>query len=773
MRFHIFVFIFLLTICFFPIASAQSVPDWVKNTAGWWSTDAISETEFVNAMEFLVKNGIIQIELPNLPELDSCQFTHIPVLKNLNSEEKSIICKTLEIDYLDKRLDCSPCAHEVEYNSHGFRGPEITKIKPDNTYRIFLVGGSTLANTEYVDELYTTKGQMLEKINNLDLGMNFEIINVAIASAKSWHEIQLSEDKLYEFNPDMIIHYTAWNDITAQVHSYDWVSPMEKQAVPEKWMAQPSVINPDTWFENFKNACVEREKMGIKTVVGLQPFVGTGKRIMTDQEIDFYLHFGNARHLEIYPTYLSKISELEKYCFAVKDLTGIFDPLAEPIYIDGGHTMKKGMKIVADNLLYLAFPDISPDIDSDKIFEMSKSPQNQIIHVEEKFKNVGSTLTNTDFSGQQLQNLYFFGSNLKNSDFSGSDVRYSNFELADLENAKFTNANVDQIKLKRAILYNTDFSGVDFSNVDLHFVDFRSSNLQQTNFKDSNLKNTGFVGANLEGADFSNANLSYLDIGRYNFLDGSNIKNTNFSGAVLLGVDLTKIKNRDISGTDFKGTSLAYADLRGLDLTGQNFSNTSFKGAKLSGLDFSDVELEGTLFPFATLDHAKFNNIQYEIQFFTYNFSIENLGDKKIGDQLIKDRYIIAIQENTDGTVNVETMSLLVFYKANLQNSEFKNSTLPYTKFTRADLSGSNLTKSNLSYANFNEATLIDSNLSGTNLLGASFARADLSGTNLRGADLTNVYLVGADLRGADLTNAKLSGAILDDIITDENTKWS
>ena len=28
---------------------AQSVPDWVKNTAGWWATDAISETEFVNA----------------------------------------------------------------------------------------------------------------------------------------------------------------------------------------------------------------------------------------------------------------------------------------------------------------------------------------------------------------------------------------------------------------------------------------------------------------------------------------------------------------------------------------------------------------------------------------------------------------------------------------------------------------------------------------------------------------------------------------------------
>ena len=43
----------------FPYANAESVPDWVKNNAGWWATDAISEKEFVNAIEFLIKDGII------------------------------------------------------------------------------------------------------------------------------------------------------------------------------------------------------------------------------------------------------------------------------------------------------------------------------------------------------------------------------------------------------------------------------------------------------------------------------------------------------------------------------------------------------------------------------------------------------------------------------------------------------------------------------------------------------------------------------------------
>ena len=39
--------------------STASVPDWVKNTAGWWADGSISENEFVNAIEHLVKTGTI------------------------------------------------------------------------------------------------------------------------------------------------------------------------------------------------------------------------------------------------------------------------------------------------------------------------------------------------------------------------------------------------------------------------------------------------------------------------------------------------------------------------------------------------------------------------------------------------------------------------------------------------------------------------------------------------------------------------------------------
>ena len=43
------------------ISKSSDVPTWVKNTAGWWAEDKISEGEFVKGIEYLVKTGIIQV----------------------------------------------------------------------------------------------------------------------------------------------------------------------------------------------------------------------------------------------------------------------------------------------------------------------------------------------------------------------------------------------------------------------------------------------------------------------------------------------------------------------------------------------------------------------------------------------------------------------------------------------------------------------------------------------------------------------------------------
>ena len=45
-----------------PSVFAEDVPDWVKNIAGWWAEDTISEKEFVNAVGFLINEIVITNE---------------------------------------------------------------------------------------------------------------------------------------------------------------------------------------------------------------------------------------------------------------------------------------------------------------------------------------------------------------------------------------------------------------------------------------------------------------------------------------------------------------------------------------------------------------------------------------------------------------------------------------------------------------------------------------------------------------------------------------
>ena len=43
-----------------------NIPDWVKTNAEWWVTGKISDTEFTVALQYLIKKGIILVNLPTV-----------------------------------------------------------------------------------------------------------------------------------------------------------------------------------------------------------------------------------------------------------------------------------------------------------------------------------------------------------------------------------------------------------------------------------------------------------------------------------------------------------------------------------------------------------------------------------------------------------------------------------------------------------------------------------------------------------------------------------
>lgn len=54
--------IIAISATFYQTVSAQAVPDWIRNTALWYGEGNISETDFLNAIKYLIENEIIIIE---------------------------------------------------------------------------------------------------------------------------------------------------------------------------------------------------------------------------------------------------------------------------------------------------------------------------------------------------------------------------------------------------------------------------------------------------------------------------------------------------------------------------------------------------------------------------------------------------------------------------------------------------------------------------------------------------------------------------------------
>jgi len=42
-------------------AQSDNIPDWIKNTAGWWASGQIGDSDFLNSMQWLINEGLITI----------------------------------------------------------------------------------------------------------------------------------------------------------------------------------------------------------------------------------------------------------------------------------------------------------------------------------------------------------------------------------------------------------------------------------------------------------------------------------------------------------------------------------------------------------------------------------------------------------------------------------------------------------------------------------------------------------------------------------------
>jgi len=844
--------------------TSQDVPGWVKNTAGWWATDAISETVFVNAIAYLIKVGIISIESDKSPELiaemwvngdiDDNEFLanveHLIEIDSIAIPNNSVTKTSQLPDWLvnnagwwaariltnsdfefnpgyvkEKIFACEENSWNEEcfkktYNSLGLRGDEIKKEKPDNTFRIFAVGGSTTFGHAALDS-ETWPAFLQQIINEKITGKKIEVINAGISGGTSESEYNLIKNKLLSFDPDLIIMYDGWNDLR--------------------------LLPVETTIHSWKSVCKLGKNEGFDTIIVVQPLPFTGQRVLTEQEIEnSFTPVIRIEKLHKFQQYVDAFEELDKACTKTADFRRIFDYIQEPVFFDGGHTTVFGKKIIAENVFSVISPiyfDETYSVIQNDLNSENNGPETGVVYA------VGSDFSNRNFDNLNLQNAVFDKADLSNTSFKNANIDGARFVFANLDNSNLLDridlsdinlagANISNVSLKGKDLSGTILTGADLSNSNLTGVDLSGKDLTKTILIDVNLSNSNLTGANLTGANLKGANVKNVDFTSADltnakfrgvdismgYLSTMNLTKVDLSGAILTNADLSEM---DLSSTDLSGQDLSDKDLTNTILTGANLtdvilpdgvlSGKNFEGTKFNGVDLSGKDLSHSNFQYATFDNANLEGanltdstfIQVDFtkiknkslagaNLFGASFAHSNLSGVNLSNVILTViTFWKADLSGVDFTVTDGITDGAIFIEAILPNSNFEDVDLsPKTTFTT--------TFKNKAYLNnldhnliledlFSEITnilIISTEVRGNdlavsyiffnsfanaNLENANFKNADLRQVNFYSAKLTNADLSGADLRkaflgDADLSNANLDGADLTGAFINENT---
>jgi len=317
---------------------------------------------------FLLLVFLIAVELVAnfwLYNIYRCDFENNEIFNEINPETNRKLClESLDYDFTKETITDQVALAEklMQLNSHNIRAHEFTEQKPENTIRIFIIGGSTTYGSGVLDD-ETFPHYLQTMFDNSELNFDVEVINSGIMGLISRGESGLIKDKWINYEPDIFIVFDGWNDMRAQLQG------------------NKPVASPTLWKQRWMEICDLGKQRDFDTIITIQPFVKSGNKILTEQEIVQYtkkvsMISGPIEYLELSEQYVEQLNQLNNHCTLTADLRGIYDDIHEPIFWDAIHVGPLGNEIIAEHVYELSLPVVMKRAQNDLYDEDSISSVN-------------------------------------------------------------------------------------------------------------------------------------------------------------------------------------------------------------------------------------------------------------------------------------------------------------------------------------------------------------------------------------------------------------
>ena len=157
-----------------------TVPNWVKNTAGWWASDQIPDSAFLQGIQYLIKEGIVIVEIPTVIDSEATEevpgwvkntagwwaedkihdITFVSGIKYLIGKGIIVVEQELEVEesVAEKTMQC------MYISEHESRCEEVVTI---NDFYIEVNGGTCTycVNWAYVGKEYNFQIETFDERN--------------------------------------------------------------------------------------------------------------------------------------------------------------------------------------------------------------------------------------------------------------------------------------------------------------------------------------------------------------------------------------------------------------------------------------------------------------------------------------------------------------------------------------------------------------------------------------------------------------------------------
>jgi len=693
------VLIVLISGVIVPNAFAEGVPTWVKNTAGWWAMDMISEVEFVNAIEFLISDGIIVI-------------SHTAIDNEIKSQKIPEWIKNNAGWWAEEQIPDSAFINGIEYLIEN--GIIQIKVELDES-QVFLK-----KRGELIDFIWKGEGLPTRLPDSIEYGItdkNFnelknlkKIDKIEVEMKHSVNSIAYLMHPSEQLHNDLIIYHGGHGH-----YLYD----AEKQIrfFLDRGYTVLVFSMPVTGYNNEPTVIINNEKREIKThddfkFLDSEKFSGISYFVepifvslnYLDEEYDYTNYqmigiSGGGWTTVIYPAIDQRISHSYSVAGSIpleqrtnqRDL-GDYESMHPELYKIASYVDLYTLSSIGndreftqiflenDPCCYAANRlDFSYNDEVKNNIEKFGSGEFKIIILNENKHNISGTAAMEFFLDIDEKNIAYFNNSqerMKENDFSMIQLNKENQIPQDLD--------------------KTIFIGGDFTSSSIMYNDFSNFDMSDSNFWYSIIFFTDFSNTN-----FSNSDISYSIVCSPK-IDNSLIHNADFSHSMIVDVDFSK---SSLKNTKFDSTSCYNCNFEGIDIKEIKISKdykefTNFAGSNFRNSDFRDWEFERVDF------------------------------SAKIFSGCLKSQEIIPISDLTGANFSGLDLKDVVFTRTP-SSVPLESGRMNEIDFSFADLSLLNLTDMSLKNANF----------SGANLTGVNFTDADLENANFSGATLDDAIL--------------------------------